>query len=178
VDDHEERLRRIEEKLDELMGSGSQENAVRKPWDDDDPRRAELDDKPEGVRSEDAQVDPHPADLALSVRTAEKGQDGKYIVRAEIGNYGEGAATRVRWWLSTKDGELVSTTGGGDETRIGPREAMQLEVVEIPGWENFPFQSIWCRLAWSDVDGDHEKRRPYMDSARGMFKWKRRESKQ
>ena len=171
MDDHDDRLRRIEEKVDRLLDS--RENAVNpdhRRWDDDDPGYSAGREE----ESDEVEVDPRPADLALSVRTAEKGRDGKYVVRAEIGNYGEGSATRVRWWLSSEEGELVSTLGGSDDTRIGPREAMQLEVVEIPGWENYPFQKLWCRLAWSDADGDHEKRRQYVESSRGMWKWRRR----
>ena len=82
----------------------------------------------------------------------------------------------VRWWLSTEEGELVSTVGGGDE-KIEPRETMQLEAVEIPGWENFAFSGLWCRLAWRDVEGDHEKRRRFTESARGMRTWEREQRK-
>jgi hypothetical protein len=186
VDDHEERLRRIEEALDLRPGtaresdpqtrteSASQGTADSKRWDDDDPhyvpeRREEADDLP---------LDPYPAELALSVRRARRREDGYYVVLAEIGNYGEGGATRVRWWLSTEEGELVSTVGGGDEKRIGAGETTQLEVVEIPGWENFAFQGLWCRLAWRDVDGDHEKRRRFTESSRGMWKWERKQRRE
>jgi len=116
--------------------------------------------------------DTHPADLALSVRIAKKGHDGMYVCRAEIANYGEGAATRLRWWLTTTDGDAVSTVGGGDKTRIGPGEAMQLEVVVIGKFS----QPITCRLAWRDEIGDHEKRLPYVESAR-MYEWKRGQPK-
>lgn len=112
--------------------------------------------------------------LALSVRSGRNGDDGMYVCRAEIANHGSGVARRVRWWLSTEDGDVVSTVAGGDETELGPREMVELEVVEIPGWVNFPLANVWCRLAWRDAQGDHEKRRRYVESARGMWKWRRR----
>jgi ketosteroid isomerase-like protein len=108
------------------------------------------------------QVDTHPPDLALIFRPATKGRDGTYVCRAEIANHGDRAASRVRWWLTTDDGEVVSTFGGGDETEIGPREVMQLEVVVTGKFSQF----ITCRLAWRDEEGDHEKRLPYVESAR------------
>lgn len=107
-------------------------------------------------------ADTHAADLTLIVRTAMKRHNGTYTCRAEIANYGEGAATRVRWWLTASDGDVISTVGGGDETRIEPREAMELEVVVTGKFA----QQIRCRLAWRDDEGDHEKHLPYVHSAR------------
>lgn len=97
-----------------------------------------------------------------------------YVCRAEIANYGEGVAHDVRWWLSTKDGDVVSTVSGGEEVSLSPRETVELEVVEVPGWENFPLNNVWCRVAWRDAEGAHENQRPYVESARGMWKWKRK----
>lgn len=114
------------------------------------------------AESNAGQVDAHPAQLVLSVRIAEKRRDGTYVYRSEIANHGEGAATRVRWWLSTNEGDVVSTIGGSDEARIGPREAMQLEVAV----DKRLAQPIWWRLAWRDGEGDHEKRSPHVESAR------------
>src|SRR5262249_25532214 len=156
MDDHGERLRRIEEKLDRLLDRESQP--------DDAPADAADHDESDEHRT----ADTHPADLALSVRNGKNGRDGMYVCLAEIGNYGDGAASRVRWWLSTEEGDIISTVAGGDEVRLGPRETVELEV---PGWEKFPVAKAWWRLAWQDAEGDHERRRLYVESAAATQRW-------
>lgn len=177
--DRVDRLARIEEKLDRLLEREASavdgEQISAEPEGDADDERVSPETE---VGTSDADADTHPADLALSVRSAKRGRDGMYVCLAEIANYGEGAANRVRWWLSTQDGEIVSTVSGEHEVRISPGETVELEVVEVPGWENFPFQHLWCRLAWHDAEGDHEGKRPYVESARGMWKWKRKRKTQ
>lgn len=159
MEGHEERLRRIEEKLDQLLErEGSLDNGQQ----DSGGHERELD---------DGQADAHGADLALSVRGGQPGHDGMYVCRAEIANYGEGVAQQVRWWLSTREGEVVSTVAGGDRVSLRPRETVELEVVEIPGWEKFPLNHVWCRLAWRDAEGEHEKHRRYVESAAEMHRW-------
>ena len=157
---YEERLRRIEEKLDQLLEREGNP-------DDGQQDSAEREGKPS-----DGQADTHGADLALSVRSGKTGHDRMYVCRAEIANYGEGVANHVRWWLSTQDGDVVSTVAGGDEVSLSPRETVELEVVEVPGWEKFPLNQVWCRLAWRDAEGDHERHRPYIESAADMHRWK------
>jgi hypothetical protein len=150
--DDQERLRRIEEKLDRLLEREDISAVTEREEDQSDAQGA--------------------ADLALSVRSGKNGRDGMYVCLAEIANYGEAAATGVRWWLSTEAGDVVSTVAGGDEVKLDPRDMVELEVVEVPGWEKFPLARVWCRLAWHDAEGDHEKRRLYAESAAVMHPWK------
>jgi hypothetical protein len=145
VDDHEERIKRLEELVGQLQAR-------------------------DDVQSEEPS-EPRPADLALSVRDGAPGPDKLYVCRAEIANYGQGEAHAVRWWLSTKEGDVVSTVAGGEELTLAPKQTVELEVVEIPGWEKYPLTNVWCRVEWRDSDGDHERSRRYVKSAKDMG-WK------
>ena len=108
MDGHEERLRRIEETLDRLRGEPTSESwpEPKPPAEASQVEPVESADEPEGA-----------ADLALSLRDGKPGTDRFFVCLAEIANLGEGVARNVRWWLSTEEGDVVSTVAGGEDMR-------------------------------------------------------------